>query len=206
MNFLPTHTRSSRLVGFVLLLVLLVSLTGCDKMGDMINQPRYDPYEASSLFPNGQSARTFPEGVVPYTQENGVSPNDPSVTGLDADGNPVKAMPVKVTKEMVQYGMDRYNIYCVVCHGPTGEGNGRVIGFGFSKPPNLLTDGKKLSNGEIFAIITHGRGKMFPYGYRVKADERWAVIAYVRAMQQAGGAVKPQDLTEDQLNSLGNQP
>ena len=77
----------------------------------------------------------------------------------------------------------------------------------FPKPPSLLADNAKaLTDGQIFEIITNGRGNMFPYGYRVKPNERWAVIAYVRAMQLKNGAVNAKDLTPDEINQLGSQP
>ena len=184
------------------LAVAFFLLAGCDQTGQMVQQPRYNPLSSSAVFPNGQSALMPVAGSVPF-QATG-SPNDPRLTGQDNSGQPVKGWPVKVDAALVQLGQTRYNIYCVPCHGSTAQGNGKVIGFGFPKPPDLLAN-KTLSNGDIFNVITNGKGKMFSYGYRVKPDERWAVIAYIRAMQLKNGSVDPTSLTPDQLNQIGSQ-
>lgn len=188
--------------GAILVLAALLFTAGCAQTGQMIDQARFDPLESSDLFGDGQSARPFQPGTVPYMEEG--SPNDPLLTGLTEDGQPVEDFPVEITNELVQFGQERYKIFCTPCHGATGEGNGPATTFGFPKPPALI-GGNQLSNGQIFDIITNGQGQMFPYGYRVKANERWAVIAYIRAMQLKGGAVNPAELTPDELNQLGAQ-
>lgn len=185
--------------------IVFLFLAGCDKTGTLIDQPRYDPLEAGDLFADGQSARQPVPGTVPYSGDS--SPNSPELTGQADNGEPTKGFPVKVDQKLVQLGQERYNIYCIPCHGPAGEGNGKVTAFGFGKPPSLLADpAKALSDGDIFMIIENGRGKMFPYGYRVKAPERWAVIAYVRALQLKNGAANPQELTPEQIDQIGKQP
>jgi mono/diheme cytochrome c family protein len=194
----------NQLLVLALLLIALFFLAGCAETGQMESQPRYNPLAASNLFPNGQSAQLPVPGTVPYSST--VSPNSPATTGQTDTGEPIKGWPMTVTKEMVQLGQDRYNIFCIPCHGPNGEGDGRAVGFGFPKPPNLLEqNAKSLANGDIFQIIQNGRGKMFSYGYRVKPDERWAIVAYIRALQLKNGAVTPQELTPDQLDQIGKQ-
>ncbi len=198
-------SQPRRWLGIAILAIALLLLAGCAETGQMIDQPRYDPLEASDFFPNGQSARPWEEGTVPYY--GAISANSPVLTGQNENGQPYQGFPVPVTTQLVERGQERFNIYCTPCHGATGEGNGMVTNFGFPKPPSLLGDNAKaLSNGEIFNIITNGRGNMFPYGYRVKAADRWAVISYLRAMQLKNGAVSPADLTPDELNQLGVQP
>lgn len=187
----------------VLLLAALFLLAGCAETGQMIDQSRYDPLEASTLFANGSSARGSIPGTVPYMAEG--SPNDPALTGLGDDGAPVAASPVEITQELVAEGRERYAIFCTPCHGPSGASDGNVVKlYKFPKPP-LLVGGNELSDGQIFDVITHGKGKMFPYGYRVKAPERWAIVAYIRAMQLRGGEVDPQELTPEEINQLGGQ-
>ncbi len=201
------HPRLGRWMGLAVLVTLAVLLAACDKTGNMVAQPRYNPLAYSSLFPDGRSARPFVPDTVP--NYGGQSPNDPALTGLDQNGNPVQAIPVPVDKALVTKGQERFNIYCQICHGPTGQADGMVVAtFGFPKPPILTAqNAKSLTAGQIFAIIENGRGKMLPYGYRVKADERWAVIAYIRALQMSGGKpVDPATLTTDQLNQIGKQP
>lgn len=201
------HPRMRRWIGLAVLAAMALLLAACDKTGDMRQQPRLNPLSESSLFPNNQSAQAFQPGTVPSYGSQ--SPNDPSLTGLGADGNPVKDIPVPVDQKLVSLGKERFDIYCSICHGPNGQADGRVVAvFGFPKPPLLTGDtARALTNGQIFGIIENGRGKMFSYGYRVKPDERWAIIAYIRALQASNGKpVDPQTLTQDQLNQLGKQP
>jgi len=197
-------TSISRWLAAAALAILFLFLAGCDQPGTMIEQPRYDPMESSELFPDGVSARAPVAGSVPYTGET--SPNSPELTGLAEDGTPFQGFPVAVDADLLQRGEERYAIFCVPCHGPAGEGNGRVTQFGYEKPPSLLAENAKgLSNGEMFEIIKNGRGKMFPYGSRVAAADRWAVIAYMRAMQTQNGAVNAQELTPEQIEQIGSQ-
>lgn len=190
---------------FIAALAAALLLAGCAETGQMRSQPRYDPYEASTLFADGRSARAPVPGSVPYGGDT--SPNSPDITGLDESGNPLEGFPVDVSAELVTLGQERYDIYCTPCHGVTGEGNGKATQFGFPKPPSLLdTPARELTTGQVFQIITEGKGNMFPYGYRVKPNERWAVIAYMRAMQLKNGQVTPQDLTPAELDQIGGQP
>jgi mono/diheme cytochrome c family protein len=197
--------RLNALAWLGILVVATLVLSGCAEAGTMLTQPRYNTLAGSDFFADGSSARVPPDGTVPYSPDT--SPNARALTGLDESGQPVTTIAAVVDQNMVADGKAQFNIYCIPCHGPTGEGNGKVTGFGFAKPPSLLADeAKALKDGEIFSIITDGKGKMFPYGYRVKPDERWAIIAYVRALQLKNGEVKPQELTEDELNSIRSKP
>jgi mono/diheme cytochrome c family protein len=202
----------------VLLVGLSLLLAGCAESGQMADQPRYDPLEPSLFFADGMAARPVPEGSVPFAQNIGqsplsqedgdtISPNSPVLTGLDAEGNPVEGFPLPVDQELVMLGQERYTIFCVPCHGPAGEGNGRAVGFGVTKPPSLIDDaGSALTSGTIFDVITAGKGQMFAYGYRVKPEERWAIIAYIRALQLSNGPADPASLTPADLQSIESQP
>lgn len=206
MTILPSihRLRTGRWLAIAAIAVVSLLLAACDQTGTMIEQPRYDPLEPGDLFADGHSARLPVPGTVPYTGDS--SPNAPELTGLAEYGGPYQGFPVTVDAALVQHGQERYNIYCIPCHGPAGEGNGRVTAFGYGNPPSLLeANAKGLSNGEIFQIIQNGKNKMFPYGYRVKAPERWAIIAYIRAMQIQNGAVNPQHLTPEQIDQIGKQ-
>ena len=201
---LPFSTRRG------LLLALLVAssliLAGCKETGTMIDQPYYRPLDASDFFADGRSARPALPGTVPYYAGDS-SPNDPALTGVEENGQPVEGFPVDVDQELIALGQERYGIFCTPCHGPAGEGNGRTTGFGYPKPPSLL-EGNSLTmtNAEMFQIITKGQATMYPYGYRVKPNERWAIIAYVRALQLRSGAVDTQDLSPEEVKQIGNQP
>jgi mono/diheme cytochrome c family protein len=204
-HLLPSHlSPSKRMLIILLLAAASIWLASCAETGQMVDQPYYRPLAESDFFADGRSARSFPSGTVPYSAGS-ESPNDPALTGLDETGQPVQGFPVEVNQDLLALGQERYNIYCIPCHGPTGEGNGMVTTFGFPKPPSLLT-AQNLTNGNIFEIITNGKGKMFPYGYRVKPIERWAVIAYIRALQLRSGEVDPTELTPEEINQIGNQP
>jgi mono/diheme cytochrome c family protein len=192
-----------RALALALLAAALFVLAGCAQTGQMIDQSRLDVYEPSELFADGTSARPFQPGTVPFSAEG--SPDDVALTGLSEDSQPVESMPVEINQELLVRGRERYMIYCVPCHGPKGDGSGNAVVIGkFPKPPALV-GGNELSDGQIFNIITKGQGKMFPYGYRVKAPDRWAVVAYLRAMQAKGGEVNPQEMTPEEIDQLGGQ-
>lgn len=200
-TFLRPHVG---LIRIVLLLAALFLLVGCAETGQMYEQPRYDTMDSSALFADGSSARAYVENTVPFTGQG--TANDPVQTGQNASGEDFQGYPVQVTQELVQTGQERYAIFCTVCHGATGEGNGQATVYQFPKPPSLLSDqAKGLSNANIFKIIRDGQEVMFPYGYRVKAEERWAVIAYIRAMQLKNGAVNVQELTPEDITAIGGQ-
>lgn len=191
---------------FALLVASGLILAGCAETGTMIDQPYYRPLDASDFFADGRSARPVQPGTVPYYAGDS-SPNDPALTGVNFDGQPVQGFPVTVDQDLIALGQERYGIFCIACHGPAGEGNGRAVGYGIPKPPNLLEgNSRNLSNAEVFQIITNGQATMYPYGYRVRPNERWAIIAYIRALQLRNGAVAAQDLSPEEVKQIGNQP
>jgi len=180
-------------------------LAACAATGVMDTQARYNPLSASSAFADGRSARPAVPGTVPYYGD--LSANSPIITGLDANGESYQGFPLPVTKDLVALGQQRFNIYCEPCHGATAEGNGQIIAFGFAQPPDLLGEDISTSpNGDIFAAITNGFGKMYPYGYKVNYTERWAIIAYIRAIELTEGPVDVQNLTADQIDQIGKHP
>ncbi len=190
----------------VLLAAAFFLLAGCAQAGQMADQPRFDPLSATTLFADGASARPSVPNTVSYSAD-GSAANSPVNTGIGDNGQPFLGFPVPVNKDLVAQGQARYNIYCIVCHGPSGKGDGKVITFQFPKPPDLTSsDIVQLSNYEIFDTITNGYQKMFSYGYRVKPPDRWAIIAYVRALQLKNGPVNPQDLTPADLDQIGKNP
>jgi len=196
-KFKPAFFRWTALV---LLDAFLLLLAGCQATGSMNTQPYNRPLSASDFFADGRSARNILPGTVPQT---GQPVNDPAETGKTENGGELTSLPVPVTNDLVKRGQERFGIYCSVCHGVDGHGDGKATTFGFPKPPDLLgSDLKAFPDGKIFEIITNGRGKMFSYGYRVKAPDRWAVIAYIRAMQLKNGHLT-QDLTLAELQQIG---
>ena len=195
-KFLPFFKRG---LGLAMLAAILFILMGCEATGDMVYQPYNRPLSQNDLFADGRSARNLVSGTVPQTDQR---VDDPAATGLDQNGQQLTVIPVPVTNDLVKRGQERFNIYCVVCHGVDGHGDGKVVGFQFPKPPDLLGDAKGFSVGNIFDIITNGQDKMLSYGYRVKPPDRWAIVAYLRAMQLKNGHLT-QDLTPEELQQIG---
>ncbi len=176
---------------------------GCGVRFDMQDQPRYKAYKKSDWFPDKRASRDLPEGTVArgqlhdnkafYTGKiDNPNLNAPVATTTDASGNTlvssfpndIDEFPVPVTKELVDRGQERYNIYCIVCHGPNGNGDGMVVRRGFSKPPTYHDD--RLRNapvGHFFDVMTNGWGKMNSYAYQVPPADRWAIVAYIRTLQ-----------------------
>jgi mono/diheme cytochrome c family protein len=193
-------STSRRWLALALLAASLFLLMGCQVSGEMDVQPYNRPLSQNNLFADGRSARNLVPGTVPQTDQR---VDDPAVTGLDQNGQPLTAFPVPVTNDLVTRGQERFDIYCIVCHGVDGHGDGKVVGFQFPAPPDLLgSDARSFSVGKIFNIITNGQGKMLSYGYRVKTPDRWAIIAYVKAMQLKNGHLT-QELTPEELQQLG---
>lgn len=176
---------------------------GCGVRYDMQDQPRYKAYRKSDFFRDGKAMRDLPEGTVPrgllkdnkafYTGKiDNPDPNAQAQTTTDARGNTlvssfpnaIDEFPVPVTKELVDRGQERYNIYCIVCHGPVGAGDGMIVRRGFPQPPTYHDD--RLRNapvGHFFDVITNGWGKMNAYGYMIPPADRWAIVAYIRTLQ-----------------------
>lgn len=174
------------------------ALTGCrQKMAD---QPRYEPLEASRLFADGTSARppiagTIARGQWPRTEAyatgmtlatGGKMPETPSLVGT---GDYVREFPLPLTSELMFRGRERFQIYCAPCHGQDAAGAGPVVKHGYPRPPDLHID--RLSEapiGYVFDVVSRGLRDMPDFGNRIPPRDRWAVAAYVRAIQKAGPA------------------
>jgi mono/diheme cytochrome c family protein len=147
-------------------LLLLLAFATCSRE-DMFVQDRAVPWGRFSLFPNqmtmqhpvpGTVARKAPDTAVPQ--------------------------PRRVSAEMVAHGREVFDINCAPCHGRSGDGHGMIVERGFPRPPSLFSEELRRADAEhIYDVITHGKGVMFSYADRVPPADRWAVIAYVRALQ-----------------------
>jgi len=146
----------------------------------MHNQPKYKPLRASEFFPDGRSARPLVPGTVDRSQIN----EDPAyMTGLQ-NSQPVLTLPFPVTRQVLERGRERFNIYCMPCHGELGDGNGMVAQRGYLHPPSFHDDRlRQASVGHFFDVITNGLGGMPDYAQQVTVDDRWKIIAYIRALQ-----------------------
>ena len=182
------------------LAVTLLFAAGCRR--DMYDQPKYDAYDPSTFFKDGSSSRQQIEGTVARGDlEADTLYHKGKVDGKDAD-----IFPFEVDREVLELGRERYLIYCSPCHGRAGDGRGMVVRRGFSPPPTFHSEYlRKKPVGHIFGVITHGYGAMYSYAARIPVRHRWAITAYIRAMQYSREA-SPADLTEDEREELAHPP
>jgi mono/diheme cytochrome c family protein len=149
---------------------------------DMAEQPRYDPLEASRVFPDGQAARPRVAGTV----ARGELRDDTALFTGKADGRPVDKVPVAVTPEVLARGRERFDIYCSPCHDRVGTGNGMVVRRGYRQPPSLHDERlRQAPAGHFFDVVTNGFGVMPAYAAQVPVRDRWAIVAYIRALQRS---------------------
>jgi hypothetical protein len=128
-------------------------------------------------------------------------PGEVVLTGM-LNGKEVDAFPFPVTRAVLDRGRERYNIFCTPCHGWTGDGDGMIVQRGFRPPPSYHTDRlRQAPVGHFFSVITNGFGAMYPYGYRILPQDRWAIIAYIRALQLSRQA-KISDVPEAERSKL----
>ena len=182
--------------------VLLALAAGAACRQDMQIQPKYTPLEPSSFFDDGRSARPIPEGAV---ARGHLEENVAFYTGKGPNGKPVDTLPFPVTLAVLERGQQRYDIYCSPCHDRTGSGQGMVVRRGFRRPPSLHTDRlRQAPNGYIFDVITNGFGAMPDYAAQVTAADRWAIVAYERALQLSQNA-SLNDVPPEARAQLGSQ-
>jgi cytochrome c553 len=163
-----------------LLACLLAILIGAGCRQEMRNDSRLKPLQEDLFFPDGNSSRP----LVPNTVAHGFADNDDFFFKGAINGKLVRGFPAPVTREEINRGRDRFNIYCSVCHGLTGEGDGMIVQRGFPQPPSLHEQRlRDAPEGHFFHVITHGYGAMYSYADRVDTEDRWAIIAYIRALQ-----------------------
>lgn len=190
--------RSALLVGSLAL--VLIAAAGCRR--DMYDQPKYDAYDASTFFRDGSSSRQQVEGTV----ARGDLEADSLYYQGKLDGKDAEIFPFAIDRETLELGRERYLIYCSPCHGRAGDGRGMVVRRGFSPPPTFHSEYlQKKPVGHFFEVITHGYGAMYSYASRIPVRHRWAIIAYIRAMQYSREA-SMEDLTPDEQKNLANLP
>ena len=181
----------------ILCMLFILFLFGCRQ--EMADQPRYDPLQESEFYSDQLSARPLPEGVVSRDFMEKQEFLDTGTVG----GQPADRLPYPITMDLLRRGQDRYNIYCTPCHDYVGTGNGMAVQRGFrSKPPNFHAEElRSAPTGRFFDAITNGFGAMPSYANQLAAPDRWAVIAYVRALQLSQSA-STEDVPPDILQGL----
>ena len=164
-------------LNFLWAVAALLIMAGCDNMK---HQENVRAFAQSTHFADGASARLMPA----HTVARGTPAwDDPVATGRK-DGILLTVIPLPLTRDLLVRGRDRFTIYCSACHGEDGSGRGIVVGFGFPAPPSYQeTWLLKAPAGHFFGVITHGIGRMYPLADRIEARDRWAIVAYVRALQ-----------------------
>jgi mono/diheme cytochrome c family protein len=163
--------------------VALVALAGCRQ--DMHDAPLYEPLEASTFFSDGGASRMLVANTVP----RGFLREDELLYTGKVDGELADLFPMEVTGEVMARGRERFNVFCAPCHGPTGVGNGMIVQRGFRAPPSYHEERlREAPAGYFFDVMTNGFGAMQDYGSQVPVADRWAIAAYIRALQLSQGA------------------
>jgi cytochrome c553 len=164
---------------YLLSSIFLVFLTGCRR--DMFLQPSEKPLERSDFFrDNDMASRPLPA----HTVARGQLDEDEAFYRGMIGTNLVTQFPMPVTREVLLRGQERFNIYCAPCHGRDGEGNGMIPQRGYPSPPSYHTERlRTVPVGHFFDVITRGYGVMYSYANRVEPADRWAIAAYIRALQ-----------------------
>jgi mono/diheme cytochrome c family protein len=177
--------------------VCLVALAGCRQ--NMHNQPKYIPLRESETFADGTSARPLPAHTV---ARGFLRADSGAFTGLARDGRPVTDFPLAVSREILVRGEQRYNIFCSPCHDRAGTGRGMVVRRGYKQPPSFHIDRLRSSPvGYLYNVITEGFGVMPPYASQIPPEDRWAIVAYVRALQLSQNA-RLADLSPEERQKL----
>ena len=173
-------------------LVLAAAIAGCKK-DDMADQPKLGPYQPTNVFADGTAARPLVAGTVARSPEQvpGIPYTmvwAPGPVGL-TDTTRSQNISVSVTPELITRGQERFNIYCSVCHGRLGNAAGMIVERGMIVPPSFhndrLSDPGKTPDSHFYDVISNGYGAMFSYAERVRPEDRWAITAYIRVLQQS---------------------
>lgn len=166
--------------GLALLVALAtLGLAGCRQ--DMHDQPKYEPYERSRFFADGTSARPLPAGTVARGQ---LREDEPYYTGFTEDDRLVERIPIAVTPDVLERGRFTFNAFCAPCHDRAGTGLGMIVRRGFKQPPTYHQERlREAADGHFFDVVTNGFGQMPSYAREIPVEDRWAVVAYVRALQ-----------------------
>ena len=181
----------------ILPLLVVVLFAGCYRgqpkkkppihlVPDMDSQPKYDTQEYSTYFEDGSTMRLPVQGTVAI----GHLDEDPAYyEGKNERGNFIRQNARPINMVLLKRGQERFNIYCAPCHGQVGDGTGIVVKHGYMPPPTFHQDRlRDIEDGYIFDVITNGIRNMPSYAHQVPVDDRWAIVAYVRALQRSQDA------------------
>jgi mono/diheme cytochrome c family protein len=183
----------------LLSLFIALGLLGACRL-DMHTQPKYKPLAQSSFFDDGRSERP----VVPGTVARGHLRIDEHLYAGRINGVLADTFPFPITRQDLERGRERYDIYCSPCHDYTGSGHGMIVQRGFPPPPSYDIDRlRQAPAGHFFEVMTKGYGTMFSYADRVSPEDRWRIAAYIRALQLSQGATINDVPPEERQHLLG---
>ncbi len=194
-SFPPVTLRSG--------LAVLVALAAIGCRQDMHDQPKLKPYRASSFFADGSGMRPLPAHVV----ARGTLHEDAYFyTGRLPDGSIATELPMPMTRKLLKRGQERFNIYCTPCHGRVGDGRGMVVRRGYKQPTSYHEERlRQVPVGYFFDVMSNGFGVMPSYAPQVPPEDRWAIAAYIRALQLSQ-RVDAASLSPAQLAALDAPP
>ena len=182
--------------GLTAVTLLALSIAACRR--DMHDQPKYIPLRESTFFTDQRSARSF----VPGTVARGQLREDALLYTGKVNGADATVFPFAVDNRRMTRGRERFDIYCSPCHGRTGEGDGMIVRRGYRRPPTFHQDRLRESPvGHYFDVITNGFGAMPEYATQINAEDRWAIVAYIRALQVSANA-RLADVPADRRGAL----
>lgn len=172
--------------GRTLVCLTALAMLACGCRRDMFHQPFSKPLEPSDFFQdNHMASRSLPANTV---ARGHLDADEAFYTGMIGT-NLVTAFPFPITRDVLEKGRERFDIYCSPCHGRTGDGNGMIVQRGFPAPPSYHIDRLRTAPvGHFFDVITRGYGIMYSYAARVEPKDRWAVAAYIRVLQKSHDA------------------
>jgi hypothetical protein len=167
------------------LVALCLLAAGCRQ--DMHNQPKYRPLRSTAFFGDGSSARPLVEGTV----ARGTLQEDAAFFTGKVGNTAVKDLPLAVDDKVLNRGQDRYNVFCTPCHDSLGTGQGMVVQRGYRQPPSFHDERLRIADaGYFFDVMSNGFGAMPDYRAQLTAHDRWAIVAYIRALQLSQRADK----------------
>ncbi len=184
--------------------LIALSATGCRM--DMHDQPKVQPYEKSAFFTDGRAARPLPAGTVARGR---LDVDTWFYEGKTATGELVALFPAPVTRADLERGRERFDVYCSPCHDRTGGGEGMIVQRGYVEPTSFHDERlREASPGYFFNAITNGFGVLPSYAKQVATDDRWAIVAYIKALQLSQNAklsdVPPEEVAR--LDASGASP
>ncbi len=184
----------------IALLVTLAFVVGCRQR--MADQPAPRPLTPSDFFADGQSSRPLVTGAVARGDLN----EDEALFTGKSGGQLVEVFPMVVTREMLERGHERFDIYCSPCHDRVGEGKGVVVQRGYAQPPSFHSSRlREARPGYVFDVISNGFGRMPAYGPQIPVHDRWAIAAYLKALQRSQNA-KVEDIPSSERTALLDAP